>query len=305
MKRLRIGVCGTAFWAETVHLPALARAAGFELTAVFGRNAGRTKELAGKFSIQGFQDFDRFVDSVEAVSFVVPPSVQAELAPRAIRARRHVILEKPVAMTVAGAETIANAVRETGVGAVCFLTRKFIPVVQEFIEKARKAGVTGAEVHFLASALTPGSPYAGSQWRQERNGALWDVGPHLLTNLTGLLGDVETVSVQHAEDGSLIGRLNHTNGRESSFLLNLRMPLGPLQEALIVKTEAGERRLEGFQYDRVETFERAAAMLLRAIAGDGQPRAAFADAVRLVHILAAAERSIEASGEPVPVPSAA
>src|SRR5690349_13339385 len=99
--RLRIGVCGTGYWADLVHLPALLATEGIELVGVQGRNRDRVSELANKYEIKAFDDFDRMLGEVDAVSFVIPPSVQSGLALEAARRGKHLLLEKPVAMNLA------------------------------------------------------------------------------------------------------------------------------------------------------------------------------------------------------------
>jgi predicted dehydrogenase len=298
---LKIGVCGTAYWAETVHLPALSEAPGYRLAGVYGRNLERVAALAEQFGIPAFTDFNAFLDAQDAVSFAVPPAVQETLALQAVKAGKPVIVEKPVAPTVDGAEAIGEAVKAAGVSAVCFLTRNFIPELLDFTEKAMAKGVRTAKARFLSSALSPGSPYAGSVWRQERNATLWDVGPHLLTSLMNLLGPIKSLAVRRTMEGGLTADLQHCNGLTSSFEVNQRMPLGPLQEALIVQTDCGEMRLENLTYDRIAAFRRAAALLLRAVDGDARAKAAFDDAIHLVRILAAAEQSLTAGGTPTEV----
>src|SRR5689334_16761447 len=131
----RIGVCGTGYWAETVHLPALQDVSGFTLGGVYGRNLEHTRALAARFGLRSFENFDDFCDAHDAVSFAVPPAVQESLALQALKAGKHVILEQPVAPTVDGAETIRAAAKAVGVGAACFLTRNFIPDLRDFTQK--------------------------------------------------------------------------------------------------------------------------------------------------------------------------
>lgn len=301
---IRIGVYGTAYWAETVHLPALKNAPGFSLAGVFGRNVERCQALASQFDVQVFPDYATFLSSVDAVSFAVPPAAQAELALQAIRAGKHVLVEKPVAPTIEEAEAIGQAVYKAGVGAVCFLTRNFIPELRAFTEAMVADSPVSAHAQFFSSALTPGSPYAGSVWRQGHNASLWDIGPHLVTSLMNLFGPVVSIAATRREGGEFAGRLYHRTGRESAFVMNQRMPLGPLQEALIVETVTGEHRLENLQYDRVGAFRSAAALLQRAIAGEAEAKTAFNAAIDVVRVLAAAERSVEAGGSPETIPSA-
>lgn len=298
---LRIGVCGTAYWAEAVHLPALKEAPGFKLAGVFGRNAERVSALAGQFSIEPHGDFATFLDSVDAVSFAVPPAVQARLALQAIEAGKHVVLEKPVAPTIEEADAIRNAVLAAKTGAVCFLTRNFITELLEFTAKVRGMAPRSAKASFFSSALSAGSPYASSLWRQEKNAILWDVGPHLLTPLTNIFGPVEAIAVKWTEEGGIEARINHRDGRMSSFEASQKMAPGPLRESLTVDTDQGRIALEGLQYDRIAAFRQAAALLLQSVTGAPDAAASFDRAVDIVHVLAAAEQSLEAGGPMRPV----
>src|SRR5215469_901040 len=90
---------------------ALASAPGIEFAAVWGRNTEAAATLAAECGVKVHADFDAFLAEVDAVAFSVPPDVQSELAVRAARAGKHLLLEKPIALTEAEAETLATAVR--------------------------------------------------------------------------------------------------------------------------------------------------------------------------------------------------
>jgi predicted dehydrogenase len=62
---------------------------------------------------------------VEAVAFAVPPEVQAELALVAAKVGKHLLLEKPVAMTVAAVHALRDAATSAGVASVVFFTDRF------------------------------------------------------------------------------------------------------------------------------------------------------------------------------------
>nr|BFF10060.1 hypothetical protein GCM10025699_13630 [Microbacterium flavescens] len=98
---LRLGLVGTGYWADVTHATAAAAAPSWDLAAVWGRDAGRAAALAERHgALHAGTDFDAFLAQVDAVTFAVPPQLQSELAVRAIRAGKHVALEKPIATSL-------------------------------------------------------------------------------------------------------------------------------------------------------------------------------------------------------------
>ena len=83
---MRFGLVGTGYWANSVHAPALASTRGVRLASVWGRDAEAAGALAARHGVTAYDDFDAFLASVDAVSFAVPPDVQAPLAIRAAEA---------------------------------------------------------------------------------------------------------------------------------------------------------------------------------------------------------------------------
>jgi len=90
---LRVGLIGTGFWAATVHAPGIAAHPGTELVGVWGRDRPKGATLAAQYGAQSFSDVDGLIGAVDVVAFAVPPDVQSELAVRAARAGRALLLE--------------------------------------------------------------------------------------------------------------------------------------------------------------------------------------------------------------------
>ena len=136
---MRFGLVGTGYWAKMTHAPALASTPGAELTAVWGRDPAATAALAAACGARAHQDIDAFLASVDAVAFAVPPHVQAPLAIRAAQAGKHLLLEKPVTLSVDDADRLVAAVDEAGVASVVFFTWRFNTEIRAWLtdEQAR------------------------------------------------------------------------------------------------------------------------------------------------------------------------
>jgi predicted dehydrogenase len=212
---LRFGLVGTGYWARTVHAPALASAEGIELAAVWGRNAQAAADLAAGHGAAACPDLAALLARVDAVAFAVPPDVQAPIAARAARAGRHLLLEKPIAISQAAADGLAEAVAAAGVASVVFFTHRFMPDVRAWLaDVTARGGWAGGVSAWFGSSLEASSPF-NTPWRRDR-GALWDIGPHVISLLWAALGPVTSVTADAgpADVAHLI--LHHRGGATST-----------------------------------------------------------------------------------------
>jgi len=217
---LRFGLAGTGHWARITHAPALASADGIEFAAVWGRNAGATRALAVEHNVAAHDDFDAFLAGLDAVAFCVPPDVQAAIAVRAAGAGKHLLLEKPIALSAAGGEALARAVSDAGVASVVFFTARFQPDVRAWLADVVQPGRwSGGNAVWLGSALGGGSPF-DTPWRRD-NGALWDLAPHLVSLLWACLGPVVAVTADAGRGDLTHLVLHHSGGTTSTVTVTL------------------------------------------------------------------------------------
>ncbi len=220
---LRFGLVGTGYWAQVAHARALASAPGIEFAAVWGRNTEAAATLAAQHGITSHADFDALLADVDGVAFSVPPDVQSELAVRAAEAGKHLLLEKPIALTEVAAETLAAAVQVAGVASVVFFTCRFQPDISAWLgELAAAGGWQGASAIWLGSAYSHASPF-NTPWRQA-NGGLWDLGPHTLSLVWSILGPVESVTADAGRGDLSHLVLHHQGGATSTVTVTLGAP---------------------------------------------------------------------------------
>jgi predicted dehydrogenase len=218
---MRFGVLGTGHWAATTQAVALAAHPDATLAGVWGRSPAKAEALAGTFGTTAFDDVDALFDAVDAVAIALPPEIQAGLAVRAARAGKHLLLDKPLALTVESAGAVVDAVTDAGVASVVFFTNRFVPAVDTFLrENAALGGWYAAHATMYASIFQPGNPYAGSTWRKE-HGGLWDLGPHALSVVLPLLGPVVDLSAADGPHDTVHLLLRHDSGAASTLSLTL------------------------------------------------------------------------------------
>ena len=235
---LRFGLAGTGHWAQITHAPALASTDGIDFAAVWGRNARAAGELADRYHATAYADISGFVSNVDAVAFAVPPGVQAPIATRAARAGKHLLLEKPVAISAADADALVDAVDQANVASVVFFTARFQSDVRAWLaEVTATGGWAGGCAVWLGSALRTGNPF-NTPWRRDKGG-LWDLAPHLISLLWASLGPVRSVTAQAgpADVTNLI--LRHEPGATSTVTVTLNAPESAELADLFLWGEAG------------------------------------------------------------------
>ena len=297
---MRLGLVGTGYWASFTHAPALATTPGATLTAVWGRNPDATSALAARHGAIPCHDFDQFLSRVDAVAFSVPPHVQAPLAVRAAEAGKHLLLEKPVALSVEDADAVVTAVEKNGVASVVFFTWRFNREIRAWLadEQARGGwsgeGWSGGTAIWLGNSLQPDSPF-NTPWRQQK-GALWDLGPHLLGMLWACLGPVTSVTAVAGQGDVTHLVLGHQGGSSATMTMALDAPEAASGFNLFVWGAAGRSVMPATPPDPEEALRVAAAELI-ATANSG--RADHPCDVRfgrdIVRVLAAAEAQLPAT----------
>jgi predicted dehydrogenase len=197
---MRWGIVGPGDIADRVMAPAMAAAASAELVAVAGRDRARADAFAARHGARRVHADARAVladPDVEAVYVATPVDSHASLTVAALEAGRAVLVEKPMARTVAEAEAmVAAAARTDRPLAVCFYQR-INPRHREarrLVESGAIGRPTAARVAFSGrSRPRPGA------WRfdPERSGGgvFADQGSHAVDLLRYVLGDeVETAA---------------------------------------------------------------------------------------------------------------
>ncbi len=290
---MKFGLLGTGPWAVSTHGPALAAHKGVELAGVWGRRPEAARECAESLQTRAYDDVDALFTDCDAVAIALPPDVQAPLAVRAAEAGCHLLLDKPVATTPGAARQVTEAVSAAGVASVVFFTLRFRPSTAEWIdEQAGTEGWLTGRADWLSPVFGGAdSPYTASPWRRER-GALWDVGPHALSVLLPVLGDVSDLSSVRAARGfgdTVHIILQHAGGASSTCTLSHSVPPAAAGVTAEVRGKAGTTTLPNRDESPVDAFSRAVdALAESARTGVAHPcDAAFAQ--RVTEILAQAE----------------
>ena len=289
---LRVGLVGNGHWARVTHAAGLMSEPSVELSGIWGRDRAKTHVLAAELGTTGYAEVEELFAAVDAVAFSVPPQVQAELAVRAARAGKHLLLEKPIAVSVEAAEELAGAVAEAGVASVVFFTGRFDAGQRQWLEQvAQRSDWDGAAGLWLGAAFAADSPF-DTPWRHDKGG-LWDVGPHALALLTGAFGDIAEITARAGRRDLVYLILRHTSGMTSSYAVSIDTPEAASQVSLTAWGAAGRSELPAL----LEPGQALATAARELAAAARQPVPSHPCDVRLglqvVRLLAEAERQLD------------
>lgn len=289
---LRFGLLGTGFWATETQGAALAAHPEATLVGVWGRDPAKAAELAAELDTRPYEDVDALLADVDAVAIALPPNVQGELALRAARAGKHLLLDKPIALDTGTADALVAETEARGLASVVFFTSRFSDGVNDFLRQAvADGGWHGVRATLFASIFQPGNPYGASLWRREKGG-LWDVGPHVLSVVLPVLGPVEEVTAVAGPRDSVHALTRHRDGAVGSFSVTLDAAPEAGAFSVDLYGEHGWRSVPGGDRSAAEAFGSAIDRLLEQVrTGPGDPcDVRFGREV--VAVLAAAEASV-------------
>ncbi|MFZ4765934.1 MAG: Gfo/Idh/MocA family protein, partial [Roseimicrobium sp.] len=200
MKKYNVGIIGYG-WAAGAHIDSINKTPQAQVTAVFSNRAQDAAELSERHGcpIATFTDFNEFLDSnIHVVDIGSMPSLHAEQAIAAAAAKKHIILEKPMAMNLADCRAIVQAAERHGVkGCVCFECRyssQFL-ATKALVDQGLLGELHYAEVDYYHGI---GPWYGQFRWntgKENGGSALLTAGCHALDALLLFLGgEVESVS---------------------------------------------------------------------------------------------------------------
>jgi predicted dehydrogenase len=175
----------------------------FEQKVLVGRDAGHVAAAAAKYGwAESATDWRTVLDrdDIDIVDICAPGWMHAEIAIAALEAGKHVLVEKPLANTLAEAEAMtdaARAARERGVQSMIGFNYRRVPALalaRELIAEGRLGRVRHVRAAYLQDWLV--DPESPMTWRLNKetagSGALGDIASHAIDQVLFLLGDAVT-----------------------------------------------------------------------------------------------------------------
>jgi len=192
---LRVGLIGYGFAGKTFHAPLIQATTELSLNAVASCDAAKVhRDLP---DVEVFAEAAQLIASadIDLVIIASPNATHASLASAALRAGKHVVVDKPFTLDLAEARPLLTQAEQAGRLLSVFHNRRWD---SDFlaVKQAIKCGVVGTVRHF-ESHFDRYRPAVRARWREQAipGGGVWyDLGPHLIDQALQLFGLPQRVS---------------------------------------------------------------------------------------------------------------
>jgi predicted dehydrogenase/nucleoside-diphosphate-sugar epimerase len=218
-RKVRLAVVGCGAIARSLHLPVVAGHEDVELVALVDRDVVRASELARGYGVKRVLPDVAALDSADfdAAILATPPQHHAEATIDLLKRGVHVLVEKPMATTLADAEAMVRAAEETGRALAVGFFRRLYPSIR-LLRALLDSNWLGRPVRFVAEGGGTYNWAAATLGNMKKElaggGVLIDYGSHILDLLFALFD--EPAEVLNYRDNAL-------GGVEADCSLGLRL----------------------------------------------------------------------------------
>ncbi|MBN1483675.1 MAG: Gfo/Idh/MocA family oxidoreductase [Chloroflexia bacterium] len=256
---LRWGLLSTARINRAL-IPAIRQSKRSQLLAVASRDRARADSYAREWDIpRAHGSYQALLDDpeVDVLYIPLPNSMHAEWTVRAAQAGKHVLCEKPLALSTAECDRIIAAAEQAGVvvaEAVMYLYHPLLRLVRQQVHN----GAVGQVQLVRGSFSFPLEQPANVRWRPDLGGgSLWDVGSYPVSFIRWIAGEPQEVFgwqilSDSGVDESFVGLLRYESGTLGSFNCSFRQSVRTRVE--ISGTEGRLVCTQPFRIDETSTF---------------------------------------------------
>jgi UDP-N-acetyl-2-amino-2-deoxyglucuronate dehydrogenase len=254
------------------HVDAISRIDGLELVAAADEDAARAREVAEPLGIPWFTSYEKMLAEVESdiVSICTPSGMHPEQGVVAARAGRHVVTEKPMAISLKGADELVHACDVARVHLFVVKQNRLNAPVQA-LKRAVEAGRFGRL--YMASCTVfwarPQDYYAQAPWRgtwEFDGGAFMNQASHYVDMVQWLMGPVENVMAKTATlarkietEDSGVAILKFRSGALGVIEVTMLTYPKNLEGSITLLGEKGTAKIGGTAVNKVEHWDFAEA----------------------------------------------
>ena len=197
--RIKVGLIGYGMAGRVFHAPLIRAASSLDLVAIATSRADEVAALDPGIGCVPDAQALLADPAIELVVVATPSATHADLAADALRAGKHVVVDKPFALTLAQARDLAQLAQASGRQLTVFHNRRFdsdFLSIRAAIDDGLVGRVTQFESHFDRFR-----PQVRDRWREDGSpgsGVWFDLGPHLIDQALALFGRPLAVSADIA-----------------------------------------------------------------------------------------------------------
>ena len=231
------GVLGTANIARGCTIPGMKNAKGCELYAIAGRNEEKVKNYKEEFGFEkSYVGYDALLKDpdVTAVYIPLPNHLHKEWVIKALKAGKHVLCEKPLALNADDAREMFDEAKANGVilmEAYAYLHSQYVVSLKEDV----KSGIIGDADYIETAFITQGYVEDIRLHKEMGGGALYDLGCYCTTMILSMTDSEPEYVMGNAEfndygvDVFTAALIKFKNGMRASF--NVGMIFDPVSDS--------------------------------------------------------------------------
>ena len=189
MEKVGFGVIGTGQWGE-MHARIYASTEGITLAGVADQVEQRAESVARAYGTMHYTDYRALLadDLIKAVSIATPDFAHADIAVAAAEAGKHVLVEKPLAMTVEDCRRIMEAAERSGVKLMVDFHNRWSPPFYRAWEAIRRGQIGEPQHVYYRLSDRIYVPTEMLSWAAKSTVA-WFIGTHSIDTVRWLLDD--------------------------------------------------------------------------------------------------------------------
>lgn len=225
------GVLGTASIAKHCTIPGMLKAENCKLYAIAGRNAEKVQEFKEKFGFEkGYVGYENLVNdpNVQAVYIPLPNNIHKQWVIACLKAKKHVLCEKPMALNAEESREMYKVARENGVilmEAYAYLHSPYMKALKDEVN----SGALGQLMYIDTGFVTQGYKEDFRLHKELGGGMVYDLGCYCTTMILSLVDSeieyVKAVAEMTDEDVDAFTTviIKFKNGVRASFVVGMAL----------------------------------------------------------------------------------
>jgi len=266
-RNFRIALAGCGRISKN-HFDAIDRVDGLELVAVCDVDPARAEQAATENRVACFTSYEKMLKEAKAdvITIATPSGLHADQGVAAAQAGKHVVMEKPMAISLTGADALVHACDKAGVQLFVVKQNRLNPPIQllkHAVDKNRfgRVYLASCTVHWAR----PQEYYDQAPWRgtwEFDGGAFMNQASHYVDLIQWLMGPVESVMAKTATlarrietEDTGVAILKFRNGALGSIEVTMLAYPRNLEGSITVLGEKGSVKIDGTAVNKVDYWQ--------------------------------------------------
>jgi UDP-N-acetyl-2-amino-2-deoxyglucuronate dehydrogenase len=266
-KKFRIALIGCGRISKN-HFEAIDQIDGLELVAVCDSDSERAEQAGKQWGVPHYTSYEKILkeSKTDIVTIATPSGLHAEQGIEAANAGKHVVMEKPMAISLTGADSLVHACDKAGVQLFVVKQNRLNPPVQllkSAVDRNRfgRIYMASCTVHWAR----PQEYYDQAPWRgtwEFDGGAFMNQASHYVDLIQWLMGPVESVMAKTATlarrietEDSGIAILKFRSGALGSIEVTMLAYPRNLEGSITILGEKGSAKIGGTAVNKIELWQ--------------------------------------------------